>query len=157
MLPDAAAAYARFLVVRSMPLLVVDLEEPEGETKPALEEGLFRALVERGLATVPRFYGEPLPKGARVGLTLGTEELRLEDEEETTLLRIPRASVDEEWEAEAKRLRGTMIYVGRNLDMDPDLAPKELCDLLDAAAGEGRIAGAIIGVAEPADGLPIFG
>lgn len=153
---DATAAYVRFLVVRSMPMMVVDLEAPEDVGPAQLDGGLFQTLTERGLALIPRLYDEPLPQGARVGLTLTGEELRLEDDEETRLLRMPRESIDPQWRDEALRMRGTMLYVGRNLDMDPDLTPKQVCDLLEDVADDDRVAAAIVGVAEETDGLPVF-
>lgn len=154
--PDATAAHARFLVVRSMPLLVVDLEGPEDETPLILEQGLFRTLLERGLAVLEGFYGRDLPRGARVGLTLTGEELKLEDDEETRLLRMPRPSIDAAWLDGARRLRGSMLLVGRNLGVDPDQTPKEVCDVVEAGTVERRVAGAIVGFAEPREGLPLL-
>lgn len=153
---DAQAAHARFLVVRGMPMLVVDLEGPETEAPLVLEQGLFRTLLERGLALLEGFYGRDLPRGARVGLTLTREELKLEDEDETRLLRVPRESVDREWLAGAERLRGSMLLVGRNLGVDADQSPKEVCDLLEASTQDRRVAGAIVGFAEPREGLPLL-
>lgn len=157
---DAVSASARFVLLRDLPLLVVDLHPPEdvGEQPPALREGLFRTLLERGLVQLPRFYGVELPKGVRVGLTLEPERMRLEDDQETTLLRIPREGVGDDWVERALALRGTMLCVGPGLGVGPDHDAHEVCDLLDLAAGAGRLAGAIVGVAEPAQGLPlIFG
>lgn len=153
---EDTAAYVRFLVVRSMPLLVVDLDAPETDGPAQMDGGLFQTLVERGLAMVPGLYGQSLPQGAQVGLTLDDDELRLEDDQETRLLRVPRDSVDPGWREEALRLRGTMLYVGRNLAMDPDLSTRAVCDLIDAAADHERVAAAIVGVAEPDQGLPVF-
>lgn len=166
MTPETAA-HVRFVVLRGLPMLVVDLEEgadPHRGTDTGTDDGaqaggqvrLFPLLVERGLMRLPRFYGHDLPRGAQVGVTLTAEELKIEDEQETRLLRLPRASVPEDWEAAAKRLKGTMLIVGRELGVDPDHSPKELCDLLEDAAGDDRIAGAIVGVAEPREGLPFF-
>lgn len=155
--PDAVAAYVRFLVVRSMPMLVVDLEAPSDDVPVRLDGGLFQTLTERGLAMMPGLYDQPLPRGAQVGVTLAEDELRLEDDDETRLLRLPRGEVDEQWSAEALRMKGTMLYVGRNLAMEPDLTPRQVCDLLEEAAGDDRVAGAIVGVAEQAQGLSVFG
>lgn len=156
---DAAVAHVRFAVVRDLPLLVVDLEPPEDEpgAPPLLQEGLFRTLVERGLAVLPRFYGLDLPRGARVGFTLTGEELRLEDEQETRLLRVPRASVDPDWLVRAKAMKGTMLLVSRDVGVEPEQSVQQLCNLLEAAAAQGLVAGAIVGVAEPATPLPLFG
>lgn len=153
---DATTAHVRFELPRGLPLVVVDLEGPEPRRPLALEEGLFRTLLERGLVVVPRFYGLDLPRGARVGFTLAEDEFRLEDEDETRLLTMSPGSVDPGWREAARRLRGTMLYVGRNLGMDPDASLQHVGDLLEARAAEGRVAGAIVGVAEPVQGLPLF-
>lgn len=149
------AAHARFLVVREQPMLVVDLEGDMPE-RPAVDPGLFRSVVEAGLLVLPGFYGVQLPKGARVGWTLDEHHLTLQDERETNLLRVPRPAVDPVWEAAALRLKGTMTVVGWNLGADPDQTPKEVCDLIDDASTSGRVAGAIVGVAERKAGLPLF-
>ena len=166
---DAVSAAARFVLLRDLPLLVVDLEppaaSPDGQAgaaaapadqPPALREGLFRTLLERGLVQLPRFYDVELPKGVRVGLTLERQEMRLEDDQETTLLRVPRAGVDKAWTDRALELRGTMLCVGPGVGIGPDHDPHEVCDLLDLAATAGRVVGAIVGVAEPAQGLPLL-
>lgn len=154
--PDAVAAHVRFLVVRTQPLVAVDLEGGDTDVPLLLEEGLFRTLVERGLVRLPSFYGVDLPRGARVGFTVTPDEMRLEDEDETRLLRLPRPSVPGEWLERALAMRGTMLLVGRDVGIDPDDAPKQLCDRLEATARTGRLAGAIVGVAEPRTGLPFF-
>lgn len=157
---DAVSASARFMLLRHLPLLVVDLHPPDdaSDQPPTLREGLFRTLLERGLVQLPRFYDVELPRGVRVGLTLEPDRMRLEDDQETTLLRIPREGVGDEWVERALGLRGTMLCVGPGLSVGPDHDAHEVCDLLDLAAGAGRLAGAIVGVAEPAQGLPlIFG
>lgn len=154
---DAMTAHVRLEVLRGLPMMVVDLEGPEPEGPLTLEEGLFRTMTERGLAVLPRFYGVDLPRGARVGVTLADDECRIEDDDATKLLTMPTASVDPEWRAAAQRLRGTMLLVGRNLGVDPDLGLRELCDLLERQAADGRVAGAIVGVAEPTTSLPLFG
>lgn len=148
----STSASVRFVLVRELPLLVVDVAEDDGGDAA----GLLPLLIDRGLAPLPRFYGHDLPRGAQVGVTLTSEELKVEDEQENRLLRLPRRSVPGDWESAAKRLRGTMLVVGRDLGVDPDQSPKELCDLLDEAAGQDRLAGAIVGVAEPQEGLPLF-
>jgi hypothetical protein len=136
-------------------MLVVDLEG-DAPANPTVDQGLFRSVVDNGLLVLPGFYGVELPKGARVGWMLDDQHLAMQDELETTLLRVPRPAVDPVWEAAALRLRGTMTLIGWNLGADPDQTPKELCDLLDAAACAGRLAGAIVGVAERKVGLPLF-
>jgi hypothetical protein len=157
MTADAAVAHVRFEVVRDLPMVVVDLETPDAVDAPVLlQDNLFRTLVDRGLAVLPRFFGLSLPQGARVGFTLTDDELRLEDEQETRLLRVPRDGVDPAWLAAAKRLRGTMLLVGRDLGVDPDQSPGDLCQLLEASSRQQRVAGAIVGVAEPVQGLPLI-
>ncbi len=154
---DAVSAAARFVLLRDLPLLVVDLTPPDdAAAPPTLREGLFRTLLERGLVQLPRFYDVELPRGVRVGLTLEREQLRLEDDQETTLLRVPRTGVDPEWVDRALALRGTMLCVGPGIGVGPDHDAHEVCDLLDLAATAGRVAGAIVGVAEPAQGLPLL-
>ncbi|MFP5308978.1 MAG: hypothetical protein ACLGIR_05310 [Actinomycetes bacterium] len=154
---DADRAAVRFLVVGGLPLLVVDLEGGEEVDTPILlGQSLFRTVVERGCVVLPRFYGVDLPRGVTIGLTVEREQMRLEDADETTLLRVPRASLDPDWYREAQRLKGTMFLLGRELGVDPDQTPQEVCDLLDAAAGTGRVAGAIVGVAETLPTLPIL-
>lgn len=152
---DTSAA-ARFLVVRGLPLLVVDLEPADPDTPALLADDLFRRVVDRGLLVLPRFFGVDLPRGARLGFTATREELRLEDEQETTLLRVPRASLDPAWLGRALELKGTMLLVGRDLGIDPDQTPGEVAQIVDDACATSRVAGAIVGVAEPREGLPLF-
>lgn len=148
-------AHARFLVVREQPLLAVDLEGDEPHL-PMVEDNLFKRVVEAGMLVLPGFYGVQMPKGARVGWTLTDDELRLEDEQETHLLRIPRDGVDPVWEAASLRLRGTMFCLGWHLGIAPDDSDKATCDRLDTQAKVGRLAGAVVGVAEPRTGLPLL-
>lgn len=154
---DAMTAHVRFEVLRDLPLVVVDLEGPEPDGPLTLEEGLFRTLLERGLVLLPRFYGVDLPRGARVGFTVADDELRLEDDRETKLLSMPPGSADPDWSDRARDLRGTMLLAGRNLGVEPGLPLRQLCDLVDERATAGRVAGAIVGVAEPVPGLPLIG
>lgn len=151
------AVYARFLVVRALPMVVLDVVTDADDAPALLQPTLFRALVDHGLAVLPGFYGCELPRGARVGFTLEADELRLEDEDATGLLRVGRANLPPAWVDAALRLKGTMTYAGRDLDMDPDLSARDLCDLLDLAARDERVAGAIVGVAEPRQDLPLLG
>lgn len=155
---DAVAANARFVLLRHLPLLVVDLEPPPGDPSPTMqrEGGLTRALAERGMVLLPRFYDVDLPRGVRVGLTLDGDTMRLEDDQETALLRLPRAGVDRTWVDRALHLRGTMLCVGPAIGITPDQSPHEVCDVLDIAATAGRVLGAIVGVAEPKQGLPLL-
>lgn len=148
-------AHAKFLVVREQPLLVIDLEGDEPEL-PMVEDNLFKRVVEAGLLVLPGFYGVQMPKGAKVGWTLATEEVRLEDEQENQLLRIPRHGVDPVWKAAALRLKGTMFCLGWHLGIGPDDTDLQACNRLDQQARIGRLAGAVVGVAEPQTGLPLL-
>ncbi len=152
---DTTAA-ARFLLVRGLPLVVVDLETADPDTPALLADDLFRRVVDRGLVVLPRFFGVDLPRGARLGFTVTRDDLRLEDEQETTLLRVPRASLDPEWLRRALELKGTMVVVGRDLGIDPDQTPAEVADTIETATDAARVAGAIVGVAEPREGLPLI-
>ena len=160
--PAAARAHARFVLLRHLPMLVVDLEPPaasaggDGPGRAVDAAALGDALTERGLVTLPRFYDVDLPRGVRVGLTVEDDGMRLEDDEETTLLRLPRDGVDDGWLARATELRGSMLCVGSSIGIAPDQTPHEVCDLLDIAATAGRVLGAIVGVAEPRAGLPLL-
>lgn len=146
---------ARFVVVREQPLLVVDIEGTMPQL-PLIEDGIYRRVVDAGLLELRSFYGVNLPRGARVGWSLDASDLRLIDEQDAPLLKVPRSSVDPVWEAASLRMKGTMFCVGFNLGLHADQTPQELCDALDVGARETRLAGAIVGVAEPRTGLPLF-
>lgn len=152
---DTAAA-ARFLLVRGMPLVVVDLAPTDDDVPPLLADDLFRRLVDGGLLVLPRFLGLELPKGARVGFTLTADEVVLEDEDGTRLLRVPRAALERAWVERALALKGTMLVVGRDLGIDPDQTGLAVAEAVEAGCAEGRVAGAIVGVAEPRTGLPLL-
>ncbi|MBW3618980.1 MAG: hypothetical protein KY461_01935 [Actinobacteria bacterium] len=156
MSPTDTTAGVRFLVVRGMPLAVVDLEPVEEGTPSLLADDLFRRLVDRGLAVLPRFLGQDLPKGARVGFTVTSDELVLEDEDETRMLRVPRSGLDPEWLARALTLRGTMLIVGRGLGIGPDQTGLAVAESVEAGCADRRVAGAVVGVAEPRTGLPLL-
>ena len=158
MSPTDTTAGVRFLVVRGMPLAVVDLEPVEEGTPSLLADDLFRRLVDRGLAVLPRFLGQDLPKGARVGFTVTADELVLEDEDETRMLRVRRSGLDPEWLARALTLRGTMLIVGRELGIRPDQTGLAVAEAVETGCADRRVAGAVVGVAEPRTGLPlVFG
>lgn len=146
---------ARFVVVREQPLLVVDIEGPM-PVLPLIEDGIYRRVVDAGLLELRSFYGVNLPRGARVGWSLDQGELRLMTEDDTAILKVPRDAVDPVWEAAALRMKGTMFCVGFNLGLHADQTPQELCDSLEAGSRDTRLAGAIVGVAEPRTGLPLF-
>lgn len=157
--PDAVAATARFVLLQHLPMLVVDLQAPPDDDPAAplvRPDGLGEALASRGMVVLPRFYDVDLPRGVRVGLTLEADGMRLEDDEETTLLRIGRHDVEPAWIERALALRGTMLCVGRGIGLRPEQTAHEVCDLLDIAATAQRVLGAIVGVAEPQQGLPLL-
>lgn len=145
----------RFLVVRGMPLVAIDLiDAPVG--RPELDGGLFQLVVERGLVVLPGFFDVDLPRGARIGFTLRGAAMILEDDTERTLLELPREAVDVDWTVEAKRMRGTMALVGHRLGLTAEDEPGDVAGKLDVGARDGRVCGAIVGVAEPAMGLPLL-
>ena len=141
----------RFLVVRSLPLLVAGLDEHDDGGR------LADALVSRGLVEIPRFLGVDLPRGAQLGFSLTGTELRLVDEQDDTLMRAPREAVDEAWLEEARRLQGTMFVAVRDLELDPDQTPRDLAHDLDAQARRGGVMGGIVGFAEERPTLPLLG
>jgi hypothetical protein len=142
----------RFLVVgQNLPLLVAGLYED------ARGPELAAALVERGLVEIPRFLGVDLPRGAQLGFSLTSDELRLVDEQDATLMRAPRASVDEAWLEHARRLKGTMFVAARELELDPDQAPRELAERVDERARAGAAMGGIVGFSEERPTLPLLG
>lgn len=141
---------ARLLLVQGLPMVVLDLIDGSGN------ELLFGRLVEHGLVVLPRFYGVDLPRGVRVGFQIDRSELQLVDETADPLLKVARSGVPDDWLEAALRIKGTMLLLGRDLEMDPDDDAKAICDLLDVCAQDGRVAGAIVGVAEQKAGLPLF-
>lgn len=153
-----ALAAARFVLLRHLPLVVLDVPDgggPAPGSEPA-ERDLLEVLEERGLVRLPGFYGIDLPRGIRVGFALTDTELRLEDEAQTGLLRVGRDSIDPTWIDRALAMKGTMLVVGDDLDLDPDLEGRQLTDVLDRHASRGDLLGGIAGVAEPQTGLPLL-
>lgn len=144
------AVHVRFLLARDLPLVVAAVADEGRGTE------LLTALEERGLVALPGFFGVELPRGVRVAFHLDAEQLRLLDDRETVLLRAPRAEVDPDWVQAAKRLTGTMLLMLRDDELDPDEAPRELAERADIAARDGRALGAIVGVAEERQSLPLF-
>jgi hypothetical protein len=140
----------RFLLVRELPLLVASV--PEEGRGPEL----YTALLEHGLVELPAFLGVDLPRGVRVGFVVDGDQLRLVDERDDTLLRAPRAGVDPAWLAAAKRLKGTMTVVLREVELDPDEAPRDLALRIDQQARRGRSLGAIVGLVEERPQLPLL-
>jgi len=145
-------AGVRSLTLGGLPLLVVALPStPEGHH-------VRHALAEAGLAVLPTFIGAEFPRGARVGVMLEGGNARIVDEDETTLLRMPRAGLDEHWRTEALRLRGTMLGVVADLDVALLADPVTLGAALDleARSTPGGLVGAIVGVHEQRQRLPLL-
>jgi len=140
----------RSLLAGGLPLLVASV------TAQGRGPQLHAALVDAGLAVLPGFIGQELPRGAKVGFLLDRDELRLVDEREDPLLRAPRPGLDGEWVQAAKRLKGTMLVVLSGGHPDPGLVPRALADLVDARARERQVLGAIIGVVEERPSLPLL-
>jgi len=139
----------RSLLAGGLPLLVASL------TEHGRAPQLHAALADAGLEPLPGFIGHDLPRGAKVGFQLDTQELRLVDEREDTLLRARRDGLDGDWVAAAKRLRGTMVVVLSGGHPDPELAPRALAATVDERARAGQALGAIVGVAEERPSLPL--
>ncbi len=140
----------RTLLVGGLPLLVAAVGESGRGPR------LHAALAEAGLAQLPAFLGHDLAKGARVGFQLDASELQLKNEQDDTLLRAPRAGLDEGWLAGAGRLKGTMTVVVRGPAPDLELPPAQLVTTVDTRARAGEVIGAIVGVVEERPSLPLI-
>lgn len=140
----------RSLVIGSMPLLVAALDQ--GEPVERVRDALHDA----GLERLPGFIGADLPKGAKVGFTVTGEEVRLVDERDDPLLRAPRDGFDPGWLEAATRMKGTLFVAASGVDPSPAVPPRELAQRLDAAASEGQVLGAIVGVVEERPTLPLL-
>jgi hypothetical protein len=142
-------AGVRTLAPGGMPLLVVDLPDtPEGV---AVGEALRGA----GLRPLAGLIGVDFPRGAAVGVLLEGEEVRLVDERETTLLRLDRRGLASDWLDAAVRLKGTMLAVATAIDVERLDDPTSLGARLETEARDGRLAGAIVGVADRRPRLPL--
>jgi hypothetical protein len=140
----------RTVTLGGLPLLVAAV--PSGGAGNLLLD----AVAERGLVRLPGVTGVDLPRGARVGFSVDQQELRLVDEQDATLLRAPREGLDAGWLEAARRLRGTMAVLGRDLEVDADLDVATLVARVDEAAAAGRVLGAIVGLVEERPTLPLF-
>jgi hypothetical protein len=150
--PMAADVGVRTVVVGGLPLLVAGVPD----RGPAAE--LLVTLAARGLRPLAGVTGVELPRGAEVGFVVDTTELRLVDVDDRALLRAPRSGLDAAWLDAAKRLKGTMTVVVRDLELDADSRPEQLVATVDAAGSEGRVLGAIVGLLEERPQLPlVFG
>jgi len=140
----------RTLTVGGMPLLVADLPDaPAGE---AVRE----ALREAGLQALSGVIGVVFPQGAAVGVLLEGEEVRLVDERETTLLRLGRTGLAPGWLAAAVRMKGTMLTVTTALGVEKLDDPAALGAALETEARDGRLDGAIVGVSDRRQRLPLL-
>lgn len=142
--------HLRFLLVRGLPLLVAAVADRGRGAR------LLDALDERELPSIEGFLGVDLPRGAKVGFTVDTTQLRLVDEQDATLLRAAREAVDADWLGVARRMRGTMLVVLRDDVLTPDEEPAALAARVDAVARDGRARGAVVGVVEERPGLPLL-
>jgi hypothetical protein len=140
----------RTVTVGGLPLLVAGVPD-RGPTAQ-----LLATLASRGLRVLPRVAGVDLPRGAELGFTLASRELRLVDPADAPLLRAPREGLDTGWVEAATRLKGTMTVVVRDLEVDAASDPDQLLATVDAAATEGRALGAIVGVIEERQQLPLL-
>lgn len=148
MMPRTAAG-VRTLVAGGMPLLVVDLPTtPQGTA-------VRDALRDAGLRRLEGFVGVELPRGAAVGLLLEGPDVRLVDERETDLLRLDRGGVAGEWLERAVQLKGTMLVVSGGLDVESLDEPASLAARLETEARDGRLEGAVVGVADRRPRLPL--
>ena len=145
-----AVAGVRTLAPEGMPLLVADL--PDAPDGVAVREALRTA----GLRALTGFVGVEFPRGAAVGLLLEGEDVRLVDERETTLLRLDRRGLAPEWLDAAVRMKGTMLAVASGIDVATLEDRASLAARLEAEARDGRLDGAIVGVADRRPRLPLL-
>jgi hypothetical protein len=146
---SSASAGVRTLTPGGLPLLVVDL--PDGLEGTGVRDALRAA----GLQPLVGLVGVDFPRGAAVGLLLEGDEVRLVDERETTLLRLGRHGLAQEWLAAAMRLRGTMLVVATGIDVASLDDPALLAARLETEARDGHLHGAIVGVADRRPRLPL--
>lgn len=146
---DGPTVGVRTLAPGGMPLLVADLPD-------AVEGHAVRgALRTAGLRPLAGFIGVDFPRGATVGLLLERDLVRLVDERETTLLRLDRRGLAQDWLDTALPLRGTMLVVATAVGVALLDDPAALAARLEAEARDGRLDGAIIGVADRRPRLPL--
>jgi hypothetical protein len=149
MVGTSPSAGVRTLAPGGLPLLVADL--PESSEGTAVREALRIA----GLRPLAGLLGVDFPRGAAVGLLLEGDDVRLVDERETTLLRLGRRGLAKEWLDAAVRLRGTMLAVATGIDVAALDDPAVLAARLETEARDGRLDGAIVGVADRRPRLPL--
>jgi len=140
----------RTLTPAGLPMLVADL--------PATHEGalVHAALIDAGLVLLPGLFGIDFPRGARVGVQLEGEEVRLVDESDTTLLRLTRAGLSPAWIEQAVRMKGTMLVVITDAAIAGFADERALGDALELRARDGGAIGAIVGVHDRRPRLPLL-
>jgi hypothetical protein len=140
----------RTLTPAGLPMLVADL--------PATQEGalVHAALIDAGLVLLPGLFGIDFPRGARVGVQLEGEEVRLVDESDTTLLRLTRAGLSPAWIEQAVRMKGTMLVVITDAAIAGFADERALGDALELRARDGGAVGAIVGVHDRRPRLPLL-
>jgi hypothetical protein len=147
---DQPVVGVRTLTPGGMPMLVVDL--PRSPETMLVHE----ALVSGGLRVLPGLFGVDFPRGARVGLQLEGDEVRLLDESDTTLLRLTRSGLSPAWIERAVRMRGTMLVVVTAAAIETFDDERALGDALELQARDGEALGAIIGVHDRRPRLPLL-
>lgn len=140
----------RTVLVGGLPLLVA------GVPGRGSGDQLLDRLASAGLPVLPTVIGVDLPRGAEVGFVVDAAELRLVGTDDRALLRAPRAGLDAAWLDAAKRLKGTMAVVVRDLEVTAEQSEGDLVATVDAAASDGRVHGAIVGVVEERPTLPLL-
>jgi hypothetical protein len=133
-----------------MPLLVFDL--PDSMQGSAVRAALRSA----GLRSLPGVVGVAFPRGAAVGVLLEGSAVRLVDDRETTLLRLERSGLAQDWLDAAVRLKGTMLVVVSALGVEALDDPSTFGARLETEARDGRVDGAIVGVADRRPRLPLL-
>jgi len=141
----------RTLAPGGMPLLVADLPVSDAARR------IRAALVMAGLLPLPGFVGIDFPRGARVGVQLEGQVVRLVDEQDADLLRLTREGLSAAWLESAVRLRGTMLAVVSGVGLDRFTDERVLSEALDTAARSGGMLGAIVGVHDQRMRLPLLG
>lgn len=140
----------RTLAPGGMPLLVADLPRSHAALL------VHAALCEAGLTPLPGLFGVDFPRGARVGVQLEGEEVRLVDEADTTLLRLGRTGLSPDWIERAVALKGTMLAVVTDVGIGGLAEERALGDALELCARDGGLVGAIVGVHDRRPRLPLL-
>lgn len=154
LLPDAVEI--RTLLLADRPLLAISVATTVERHPTGRAADLAARLETAGLVRMARFFGQVLPQGAKVGLSLEPGELRLVDDRDTTLLRVQRKALDAGWVAAATKLKGTMLVMLSGASLAERHEPGLLARIIEEAAADGRAAGAIVGVVEQRPTLPLL-